>query len=67
MDAQALTTQYAAYAAPSEEDIKSRNLAAQRLLRTWMTDESGYEEANADAIERALQVSPVSLREHPVK
>lgn len=43
--------------------IREMNQAALQLMRQWEADDSGYEEENADAIERALAVSPLSLRE----
>lgn len=68
MDALRLTTTPGVgYAVPSEEEIKVRNLAARKLLREWETDASGYEEENAEAIERALKDAPLSLRDDPIK
>lgn len=43
--------------------IQEMNQATLELIRQWKADDSGYEEENADAIERALAVSPLSLRE----
>lgn len=45
------------------EIIRQHNLATQELLHQWQNDTSGYEEEQADAIERALTVEPLSLRE----
>ena len=47
--------------------MRERNQALARLLDEWAADESGYEEDNAEAIERALQGYPLSLREASAK
>ncbi len=44
--------------------ILERNRGLLRLLQTWAEDESGYEEENAEAIDRAIDGYPLSLREH---
>lgn len=56
-----------AYARMSENEARARNQAARALLEEWRGDLSGYEEDNADAIERALAPAPLSLREYGSK
>ncbi len=56
-----------AYAPMREDEARARNRAARALLQEWRGDVSGYEEDNAEAIERALALAPLSLREYGSK
>jgi hypothetical protein len=50
----------------SANNQQAKNQAAIALLDEWLADESGYENDNAEAIERALAAindNPLSLRE----
>lgn len=52
------------------QEYQARNLAALALLDTWENDTSGYEEENAEAIDRALsrtETEPFALREPSIK
>jgi bifunctional DNA-binding transcriptional regulator/antitoxin component of YhaV-PrlF toxin-antitoxin module len=44
------------------EIIRAQNQKAIDLIHSWQNDDSGYEEENAEAIERALTIPPLSLR-----
>lgn len=47
---------------PTEERI-ARNRKAAALIRSWMEDESGYDEEVWPALEQALKEDPIRFRE----
>jgi len=40
---------------PSRDAARQRNRATQRLLRAWMSDESGYDEETWPELKKALE------------
>jgi hypothetical protein len=47
---------------PTPSEQQSKNEAARQLLRTWLADESGYDEAVWPVAKRVIEANRLSVR-----